>query len=98
MQDYMRNPNCGCVRCRSCHLMGPAILITLGVLMLLSEYSHISFGYTWPIILIVIGLVRVFQSNAPMDGHVSRYLPVNPPAPPGPPQGQGSNSGQVQNV
>ncbi|HXZ79327.1 MAG TPA: DUF5668 domain-containing protein [Terriglobales bacterium] len=73
------------------------MLVTIGVLMLLDQYSHISFGYTWPVILIVIGLVRVFQSNAPMDGHVEPYVPPQP-LPPSPPPAQGGNPGQVQNV
>jgi len=101
MQTYRRNRVCSCLRCRSCHLMAPAMLVTIGVLMLLDQYSHIGFGYTWPVILIVIGLVRVFQSNAPMDGHVDPYVPANlAPVPPSTPQGQGQGEtpGQVQNV
>ena len=43
--------------------MGPAVLITVG-----------SFGRTWPILLLVIGLIKLLGANTP---------PPIPPAPPG---------------
>jgi len=61
---------CACERCRCRGIMGPAILVTLGVLLLLGEMHVIAFDYTWPVLLIVIGVVKVLQSNASMDGHV----------------------------
>jgi len=102
MQNYVSNRFCQCARCRLGGVMGPAILITLGVLILLSQTGMAAFDRTWPVILIVIGAIKILQSSASTDGHVSRYpLPGPPPPPPagGPPQqsSQG-NSGQVQNV
>jgi hypothetical protein len=68
--------------------MGPAFLITLGVLFLLDQMTHIywmEFGRTWPALLIVIGLIMFLQYNAPAIGHVPREYPgyplVQPPAP-----------------
>ena len=62
--------HCNCPRCRTHGLMGPAILITLGVLFLAGEYSQYSFGELWPIILIVIGAVKVAEALASNEGHV----------------------------
>jgi hypothetical protein len=69
--------------------MGPAIIITVGVLFLLDQMrgGYLSFGNTFPVILIVIGAVSLASSLAPMDGHVGNsYPPVAPPGVPGPTQ------------
>ncbi len=71
---------CNCARCRSRGLMGPAVLVTLGVLMLLSEFGTVRFHYTWPILLIVIGLVKVYQTTTSTDGHNLGYGAPVPPA------------------
>ena len=41
-------PGCVCERCKTRKLMGPAMLVTIGVLFLLDEVSNIDFGRTWP--------------------------------------------------
>src|SRR6266403_4254124 len=53
-------------RARSCRrgLMGPVILLTLGFQFLLDRMGVIRFGRTLPLLLIVIGLVKIFQSSA----------------------------------
>ena len=67
MADHTK---CGCARCRMRGLMGPVILITLGVLFLIGEYSgRYSFNELWPIILIVIGAVKIVESTASTEGH-----------------------------
>ena len=51
--------------------MGPAILLTLGFQFLLDSMGVIRFGRTLPLLLIVIGLVKIFQSTAgpgPLQG------------------------------
>ncbi|HKS75371.1 MAG TPA: DUF5668 domain-containing protein, partial [Terriglobales bacterium] len=75
-------PTCMCDRCKTRRLMGPAILITLGVLFLLDEVSTIDFGKTWPAILLVIGVVKLVQSNASYNGHVGPLPPGAPGYPP----------------
>ncbi len=61
---------CPCARCRSRGLMGPAILITIGVLFLIPQFVHrLDFGDLWPIILIVIGAVKLFEYGASTEGH-----------------------------
>jgi TM2 domain-containing membrane protein YozV len=63
-------------------LMGPVILLTLGVQFLLDSIGAIRFGRTLPLLLIVIGLVKIFESSAKPD-------PLSGPPPTGglPPSG-----------
>jgi len=62
-------------------LTGPAIVITIGLLFLLHQVrgGHFYFGNTWPILLLVIGLLQLGSALASREGHVE---PVPPPAPP----------------
>ncbi len=82
---YKYNPYCSCPRCRTHGYMGPAVLITLGVLFLLSQSTGVgflSFHHTWPALLIVIGLVLFIQHSTPDTGHVPRgYVPVQAVSP-----------------
>lgn len=89
---------CACRRCTIRGLMGPAIVITIGVLFLLSEMrgGALGFGNTYPVILIVIGVVSLAAALAPMDGHLAGAYPpppvplvATPNAPPPPLVGQG---------
>ena len=82
---------CRCPRCTIRGLMGPAVLITVGVLFLLHEVrgDMFDFSNTYPFILIVIGAILLASSLAPMDGHVDSTVaapPAVPPAAPGPAQ------------
>jgi len=80
-----------CERCRARGLMGPAVLVTLGTLFLLEQTDVIRFGRTWPLLLVVIGLVKVAQGNASTAGHMDTQLPPSmgvPGGPGGPPQAQ----------
>ena len=89
-------PGCVCERCRTRRLMGPAILVTLGVLFLLDNVSSVDFGKTWPAILLVIGVVKLVQSNASYAGHVGPLppgAPGYPPSAPPPPGMPGTFSG-----
>jgi hypothetical protein len=70
--------------------MGPAVLVTIGLLLLLEQMDVIGFHRTWPLLLVVIGLVKVLQGNASTVGHVDTQLPPAPglPGTPGVPPGQ----------
>jgi hypothetical protein len=99
---------CTCDQCRTRRLMGPAMLVTLGVLFLLDNVSNIEFHKTWPAILLVIGVVKLLQSNASSAGHggglppsAGSYPPSTPPppaAPSGTPESHPPSSGEVNNV
>ena len=91
-------------------IRGPVLLMTVGVLFALQQTGYISVWRTWPVVLIVIGVMKLLeraarpsipstvQSNIP-------YGPTNPPAPnnpygPNDPYGPnrpwGPNGGQPQ--
>lgn len=105
MENYRSNPRCECGRCRMAGLMGPAVLITIGGLFLLENLGVMQFHNTWPVLLIIIGIVKVLQYTAPIENHVPRgYAAVTTPPtnagefPPGqqPPDTSGGQG--VQNV
>jgi len=85
---------CQCARCRTRRIMGPAMLMTIGFLFLLDHTLHVAgFGRTWPVILLVVGAVKLLQGNASTEGHIplatvldnlaNRTTPPIPPVPPG---------------
>jgi hypothetical protein len=75
---------CYCSRCRHRRLMGPAVLITIGVLSLMDDMTSYGWHKTWPVLILVIGIVSLLRSNASTEGHISRSFPDssgNPPPP-----------------
>jgi hypothetical protein len=90
---------CGCANCRARGLMAPAILVTLGGLLLLAAVHVVRFGRTWPVLLLVIGLIKVLQSNASSAGHLQPPPTGGAQAPPPPaPPAKGEVSGEVGHV
>lgn len=94
MSDRVR---CNCRRCMIRSLMGPAIIITVGVLFLLDQVrgGYLSFGNTFPLILIVIGAISLASNLASTEGHINGPVPPAPPmaAPPSPQNQQGPVQG-----
>jgi hypothetical protein len=89
-------------------LMGPAVLITVGILFLLQSLNVVDFDRTWPAILLVVGVVKLLQSNASLAGHreplQAAPVAVAPPTQPSPPlnpppanAGAAPSSGEVSN-
>jgi|tagenome__1003787_1003787.scaffolds.fasta_scaffold17344742_2 hypothetical protein len=76
---------------RTCNrgLMGPAMLVTFGVLALLHEFNIAHFHYTWPVLLIVAGLVKVLQNSGAAQPNLYQPPMAPPPA---------EDSGQVNHV
>ena len=93
MSDRIR---CNCRRCVIRGLMGPAVVVTVGVLFLLDQLrgGYLSFGNTFPVILIVIGVISLASALAPTDGHISNQVPPVPPGTTPPPQNPYMNQGQ----
>jgi hypothetical protein len=75
---------CTCDRCKMRCIMWPAIMFTLGVLFLIDNLHGPGFERTWPLILLVIGGVKLLQSNASDAGHIGGP-PVLPPSGAAPP-------------
>lgn len=91
MSDRIR---CRCARCTIRALLGPAVVITIGVLFLLQQTrgGFFDFGNTYPVILVVIGAILLASSLASMEGHVSSEV-APPAAPPAPGSSTGSSAG-----
>lgn len=64
------NMRCSCAHCRVAGAMGPLILITLGVILLLGQYTRYGLADLFPFLLIVPGIVLVIQSFASKAGHI----------------------------
>ncbi len=61
----------------ACALRGPIILITLGVLFALNNFTPYGFHQTWPVLLVVLGLLSLARRRGEPAG------PANPPPPGG---------------
>src|SRR5579872_4559572 len=76
-------------------IRGPITLITVGVLFALNNFTPYRFDQTWPVILIVFGLMSLLgRSVERIQGPPPRPFPPTgfqaPPPPPPPYQPQGS--------
>jgi hypothetical protein len=77
---------------------GPIILITVGTLFALEKFTPYRFGQTWPVLLIIIGFLRLLGGGNPRCARRLRnappaHAPGQPttapnPFPPIPPQGR----------
>lgn len=82
----------------ACAIRGPITLITVGVLFVLNNFYGVGFDRTWPVLLIVFGLLSLLRR-----GMVQRVppAPAFPPPnysynpPPAPPAGGGSYTGST---
>ena len=90
---------CQCARCRTRRIMGPTMVVTIGVLFLLQNLhaGNLGFHRTWPVILLVVGAIKLLQGSASVEGHIpfkgfgtkspvaGGPIPPEPPVPPAPP-------------
>jgi hypothetical protein len=96
---------CTCGRCSTRWLMGPAMVLTTGILFLLQSLNIAEIDRTWPAWILAVGVIKLVQSSASSAGHVGPLPPAPPAAaPPAPPppstsnSGAPSSSGEVPNV
>jgi len=61
-------------------IRGPITLITIGVLFALNNFTRYGFDQTWPVILIVFGLLSLLRRGTQPVG--APPAPNMPPAPP----------------
>src|SRR4051812_17290846 len=95
---YQCNRNCPCVRCRMQGMTAPALLVTLGIVLLVEHVNGIHHGMhgslLFPMLLIVFGAVRLIQHSASTEGHRPPRVsvPAAPPPPPPPAATQSSSN------
>lgn len=87
MAQFRSNPSCSCPRCRLRGLMVPAVLVTLGVLVLLSNLDVMDAHKSFPILFIVAGIILLLQRTASTEGHIP--LGYTQPGMTAPPMDQG---------
>lgn len=76
--------HCNCQSCTIRGLRGPIIVVTVGILFLLQEMrgGYFDFSNTYPIIIIVIGLLSLASAFASSEGHNPPPAPMPPGVPP----------------
>jgi hypothetical protein len=78
-------------------IRGPVTLITIGALFALNNFTPYRFDQTWPVILIVFGLLSLLgRSMERIPPPPPTYYPPSGYAPPPPPQGSYSQSPYAQ--
>lgn len=68
-------------------LVGPVVLVTIGLLSLIDDLGGPRWHRTWPILLLAIGITKLLERQTP---------PTLPPSPPSMPGGPTAGSGDVQ--
>src|SRR5512142_1859799 len=78
---------------------GPVTLITLGVLFALNNFTPFSFDRTWPVLLIVFGLLSILRRSIEpvvVRGPEVRTAPPYQYPPPPPPPSAASGPGSYR--
>jgi hypothetical protein len=89
----------GSNRSMICAIRGPITLITVGVLFALNNFTPYGFDKTWPVILIVFGLLSLIRRGMePAPPQAPYFYPSGPgatapPPPGGVPPGPGAPAG-----
>jgi hypothetical protein len=52
---------------------GPLMLITLGILLLIQRYQDVSIWKTWPVLVILFGLLKLMQRLAQKNPETPAY-------------------------
>jgi hypothetical protein len=90
MDMYIHNRYCPCLRCKMNDMMGPALLTSIGIMLLLANITHgtVRGGTIVAVVLITIGAVKLLQGSASIEGHIppgtlptGAVPPMPPPAP-----------------
>jgi hypothetical protein len=73
---------------------GPLMLITLGTLIVIDYNTHFKFNQTWPVLIILFGVLKLAERMAgpppaPYTPPPPAYQPGTGFEPPPPPQDQG---------
>jgi hypothetical protein len=73
-------------------IRGPVTLITVGVLFALNNFTQFGFDKTWPVLLIVFGLLSLLRRGIEPAVPDPAPTPFNYPPPPPPPGGYARSS------
>ncbi len=62
-------------------IRGPILLIAIGVLFAMQQAEVLPFSHTWPLLIIIIGILKLIERM---------FVQPQPPAPPPPPMAGGA--------
>jgi hypothetical protein len=62
-------------------IRGPITLITVGILFAMQNFTRFGFDQTWPVLLIVFGVLSLMQRGA-APPRATQMPPMPPPPPP----------------
>jgi hypothetical protein len=63
---------------------GPVMMITIGTLFALDNFTPFKFHQTWPVLLVVAGILSLGKGGASYRGRARYQAQWGPPRPPGP--------------
>lgn len=63
-------------------MRGPILLITLGTILAIDHFGSYGFSRTWPVLIIVIGLMKLLERS--LASRPDRPAPPPPPYEPAP--------------
>ena len=66
----------GCNRSLAGAIRGPIILIAVGVLFALQHFTSYDFGRTWPLLLILFGVLKLLERVVDRDGKPGPNTPT----------------------
>jgi hypothetical protein len=72
-------------------LRGSVWIILIGILFFLDSFNILSWGHSWPVIIIVAGLMAIFQRTSYSSAMATPYPYPTPPAAPPPPSNPGNS-------
>ncbi|MCC7157766.1 MAG: hypothetical protein IT161_24510 [Bryobacterales bacterium] len=58
-----------------CAVRGPIVLITLGSLLTVHKFGGMSFWVSWPILIIVLGVLKLLEMMAAKSASTGGNLP-----------------------
>ncbi|MEP7364105.1 MAG: DUF5668 domain-containing protein [Acidobacteriota bacterium] len=57
-------------------LRGPVMMMTLGGMLVADHFSRFSFSRTWPVLLIVLGLMKLLERTGASSEPANPYTPM----------------------
>jgi hypothetical protein len=60
---------CACARCRCRGVFWPVMLILIGGIFLMDQFTRWDWGDLWPLILIAAGVLKLVETSASAEGH-----------------------------
>ena len=57
-------------------LRGPVMMMTLGGMLVADHFSSFSFSSTWPVLLIVLGIMKLLERFGPSSGPEQPFSPT----------------------